>query len=470
MADLAYLSIAQAHELLTTRQVTCVELVQYYLDRIAKYDDSLKTVLTLCDKSALEAARQVDNKLANDEAISILEGIPYTAKDMFLTAGVRTTAASKMLDSFVAPYSATAIQKLDAAGAILLAKVNQDEYAHGGSTENSAYHPSHNPWNTDYVPGGSSGGSAAAVAADFGIFSMGTDTGGSIRQPAAYCGVSGLKPTYGAVSRYGVIAMASSFDCIGPITRSAEDATEVFKVIAGQDKMDATTIAVDVDKPKLPKSIGFAKEYMDHAAVVEAINNIDLKAEELDLPDGELALAAYYILVPSEISSNLERYDSIRYGSVSADAKDLQQRYSYSRDEFFGPEVKRRNIIGTYALSAGYYDAYYNRAMQIRSIIREQFDKLFEQVDAIVTPTTVAPAFQLGSKSDPVEMYKTDILTVSANLAGIPAISVPAGVDETSGLPLGLQIMGPQGSDAAVLALAQEFQKSTDWHTRRPNL
>lgn len=473
VAELSYLTIAQAHNLLTTKQVSAVELTQYYLDRIKQHDPKIKACLTVCDKTALQQAKAVDAKLAKGEEIGMLEGVPYTAKDMFLTRGIRATAASKMLDGFIAPYNSTAIQKLEDAGAILIAKTNQDEYAHGGSTENSAYHPTHNPWDLETVPGGSSGGSAAAVAADFGVFSMGTDTGGSIRQPAAYCGVTGLKPTYGAVSRYGVVAMASSFDCIGPITRNATDAATVLEVIAGVDSKDATTIELSMSPDSTDKKlkIGVAKEYIDHPTIVEAKNQLSMyDFVEIDLPDGEQALAAYYILVPSEISSNLERYDSLRYGSVAEGVQDLLDRYAKSRGEYFGPEVKRRNLIGTYALSAGYYDAYYNRAMQVRTIIRNSYDEIFKDCDVVIMPTTVAPAFKQGAKNDPLEMYKTDVLTVSANLAGVPAVSIPASLDVDTGLPLGLQIVAAQNNDGLILQIATEFQATTDWHTRRPSL
>lgn len=473
MADLSYLTIAKAHDLLTAKQVSAVELTHYYLDCIKQHDPKIKACLTVCDKTALEQAKLVDAKLAKGEEIGMLEGIPYTAKDMFLTRGIRTTAASKMLDGFTAPYNSTAIQKLEDAGAILIAKTNQDEYAHGGSTENSAYHPTHNPWDLETVPGGSSGGSAAAVAADFGVFSMGTDTGGSIRQPAAYCGVTGLKPTYGAVSRYGVVAMASSFDCIGPITRNATDAATVLEVIAGVDSKDATTVDLDLSHDNTEKKlkIGVAREYIDHPTIIEAKNQLSMyDFVEIDLPDGEQALAAYYILVPSEISSNLERYDSLRYGSVAEGVQDLLDRYAKSRGEYFGPEVKRRNLIGTYALSAGYYDAYYNRAMQVRTIIRNSYEAVFKDCDVVIMPTTVAPAFKQGAKNDPLEMYKTDVLTVSANLAGVPAVSIPASLDVDTGLPLGLQIVAAQNNDGLILQIATEFQAATDWHTRRPSL
>ncbi len=469
MAALEYLSIQQAHDLLVSKQVSATELVQYYLDRIAKYDDKINACLYVRKKNAIKQAEKVDAKIARGEQIGLLEGIPYTAKDMFLTAGVPTTAASKILKNFVPPHSATVIDKLKSAGAILIAKVNQDEFAHGGSTENSAYKKTANPWNKNHVPGGSSGGSAAAVAADFGIFSLGTDTGGSIRQPASYCGVTGLKPTYGRVSRYGVVAMASSFDCIGPLARSAEDAEIVLKAIEGRDVMDSTTIPSNFKANHSGQyKVGIAAGYTDNI-VMDAVRQHYPNTTEVELPSGELALAAYYVLVPSEISSNLERYDGIRYGARSK-ATSLNDTYTKTRDEFFGPEVKRRNMIGTYSLSAGYYDAYYEKAMRVRTVLREQFNTAFEACDVIVTPTTLGPAFAFGAKADPLNMYKEDILTVSSNLAGLPAISIPAGFDEATKLPLGLQIIGRQGEDATVLEIAKQIQANSDWHQRRPKL
>lgn len=473
MVSLGYLTIDSAHELLSSKKVSCVELTSYYLTRIKNLDSKIGAVLTVLEESALHLAQEVDEKIASGQTIGLLEGIPYTAKDMFLTRGVRTTAASKILDNFIAPYSATTIEKLNKAGSILIAKVNQDEFAHGGSTENSAYQITKNPFNTDYVPGGSSGGSAASVAADFGIFSLGTDTGGSIRQPAAYCGVTGLKPSYGLVSRYGVVSMASSFDCIGPITRTASDSAIVLEAIYGRDKMDSTTIDLKFEAADSAKfeglNVGLASGFTDHPSITEArefLQKSKYTTLDVELPNSEMALAAYYVLVPSEISSNLERYDGVRYGMYSAQAKDLKQSYTMTRSEFLGPEVKRRILTGTYALSAGYYDAYYKKAMQIRTLVSQQFSALFETCDVIMTPTTEQPAFKLGAKSDPVEMYKTDILTVSANLAGLPAISIPAGIDSQTGLPIGLQIIGRLGEDAKVLALAQDFQAQTDWHNK----
>lgn len=472
MADLAYLSIGQAHELLQTKQVACVELVSYYIDRIEKYDKQIHAVLTLCKEQALRAAQKVDDKIAKGETIGLLEGIPYTAKDMFLTSKVQTTAASQILKGYTPPYSATVIEKLNQAGAILLAKTNQDEFAHGGSTENSSFQKTTNPWDITKVPGGSSGGSAAAVAADFGIFSLGTDTGGSIREPASFCGITGYKPTYGLVSRYGVVAMASSFDCIGPLARSAEDATIILEAMAGRDFKDATTIesnlATKAYKPENNLKIGVVKEYASQTNIVDAIEVFKQQGytiNDVELPDGNMALAAYYVLVPSEISSNLERYDGVRYGQV-ATATNVLDSYTKSRGKYLGDEPKRRILTGTYALSAGYYDAYYKKAMQVRTLIHQQFEELFKGCDIIISPTTINPAFGFNAKSDPIEMYKTDILTVTANLAGIPAISIPSGLDVSTGLPLGMQIIGRQGDDARVLAIAQTYQQNTDWHKR----
>jgi len=474
VSKLDYLSIAEAHELLQGKQISATELVSHYLDKIHNLNPKVRAVLTVCEKRALKKAKKIDKKIEDGEQIGLLEGIPYTAKDMFLTKGVRTTAASKILEDYTPPYSATAIRKLNKAGAILLAKVNQDEFAHGGSTENSAFNITHNPWNVDYVPGGSSGGSAAAVASDFGIFSMGTDTGGSIRQPASYCGVTGLKPTYGLVSRYGVVAMASSFDCIGPITRSAEDAQIVLATIAGKDHNDSTTIESDIYPHIKPiqneLKIGLFSAGSAVDQIQAMLTEADLTASVSDKAEAifadELSLAIYYILVPSEISSNLERYDGVRYGSTSKDAGNLYELYANTRGEFFGPEVKRRNMIGTYALSAGYYEAYYKKALQARTIIIDKFNEAFADSDLLVGPTTLEPAFKIGAKVDPIAMYKTDLLTVAANLAGLPAISIPCGIDDATGLPLGMQIIGRQGEDEQVLALADKLQKSTNWHEK----
>ena len=470
MEDLNYLTIKRAHDLLLMKKVSAQDLVKFYIDKIKKNNPKIKAVITITEKEALNKAKEVDLKISSGKEIGLLEGIPYTAKEMFMTEGVKTTAASKILDNYTASYSATAIKKLDDAGAILIAKVNQDEFAHGGSTENSGYHPTHNPWDLDRVPGGSSGGSSAAVASDFGIFSLGTDTGGSIRQPAAYCGVTGLKPSYGAVSRYGVVSMASSFDCVGPITRSAEDAQIVFDVIKGLDIKDSTTVGYDFSKNNDEVNVIYYEvgNVLDDDISKHKIEGINLvKKESIEnLGITEEALAAYYVLVPSEISSNLERYDGIRYGKRSDKASNLSDTYFKTRGEYFGPEVKRRNLIGAYALSAGFYDAYYKKAMQVRTIVKEKVDKVLKKYDVIILPTTIEPAFKIGSKSNPIEMYKTDLLTVFVNLAGVPSVSIPFGIDEETSMPLGIQIIEKQGDDIKILEIAQKIQSSTNYHER----
>ncbi len=475
MSSLSYLSIQEAHDALVGGQVSAVDLVQYYLDRIKELDGKVRACLTVCSESALVHARKVDAKIAAGEEIGLLEGIPYTAKDMFLTKGVRTTAASKILDNFIPPYSATVTERLEAAGAILIAKVNHDEYGHGASTENSGYHPTHNPWDLECVPGGSSGGSAAAAAADFGVFSLGTDTGGSSRQPAAFCGVTGYKPTYGLMSRFGVVAMASSFDTVGVLARSAEDVATVVAAMSGRDARDATTIESKFE-PKLRedwqgKKVAVVKEYVDQLdrdskalfkQALEDMRALGIEVKQVSIPTIANALPAYYVLVPSEISSNLSRYDGIRYGYSSEQASSLQGVYEQSRDQGFGDEVKRRILTGTYALSAGYYDAYYKKAMQVRTQLRKDFEKAMDGVAALVGPTTPTPAFKFGANGDPVQMYLADIMTVAANLVGVPAVSVPMGF--VDGLPVGLQIMAPQGKDAEALGLAAAYQQQTAWH------
>ena len=484
MSELGYLSIEQAHDLLVQKKITAVELTQYHLERIRRLDEVLELSLEICESSAIAQAKKVDAKISASEAIGVLEGIPYTAKDMFLTAGTKTTAASKILEKFEPPFSATVIKKLDQAGAILIAKVNHDEFAHGTTTENSAYRVTRNPWDANRAPGGSSGGSAAAVAADVGIFSIGTDTGGSIRQPAAFCGVTGLKPTYGLVSRYGVVAMASSLDTIGPVTRSAQDAAIVLAAIAGRDEADSTTIQIDDydfvkgDDSLAGKTVGVIRQYIDGLdddnrqvfdAAVARMKEAGAKVREIDMPNISYSLPCYYIVVPSEISSNLSRYDGIRFGYSDETATDLQQTYFRSRGKGFGPEAKRRIMTGTYALSAGYYDAYYKKAMQVRTLIIEDFRRALDEVDFLVGPTSPTPAVKLGENAeDPVAMYLLDIMTVAINLAGVPSVSVPAGfVDD---LPVGMQIIGRQGDDGNVLRAARAFQQVTDWHTKRPQL
>lgn len=449
-------------------KTTAVDLVRQAFSRIDAVDGEIDVVLTRLDDRALNAAQASDKRRKNNKRLGRLEGIPFTAKDMFLVDGVRTTAASKMLDSFVAPYTATAIAKLEAEGAILIAKVNQDEYAHGGSTEYSAYGPSRNPRNLDRVPGGSSGGSAAALAAGIGFFSIGTDTGGSIRQPAAYCGVVGVKPTYGLISRYGVVAMASSLDVVGPLTHTVADAALVTDIMAGRDEMDATSIAPGLIIPsnEHPGRVGVVREYVESLGSVErslyndVFKQLKLSGWEIadvSLPNLEYALPCYYVLTPSEISSNLERYDGIRYGSTANSTGDLEAMYASTRGMFFGPEVKRRILTGTYALSAGYYDAYYKKAMQLRTLVCADFKRAFSEFDILLGPTTPTTAFRLGEHStDPVEMYLADIMTVAANLAGIPATSIP--ITSSNGMPLGLQIMAAQQAEAMMFAAAREAE------------
>ncbi len=474
MPALEYLSIQQAHELLVSKQVRATELVQYYLDRIAKHDGKINACLFVRKKNAIRQAEKVDAKIARGEQIGLLEGIPYSAKDMFLTSGVPTTAASKILNNFVPPYSATVIEKLKSAGAILIAKVNQDEFAHGGSTENSAYKKTANPWNKNHVPGGSSGGSAAAVAADFSIFSLGTDTGGSIRQPASYCGVTGLKPTYGRVSRSGVVAMASSTDVIGPITKNVKDAGLVMDIIAGQDPLDATTIARGTESYVIESTnvkglkFGLVKEYLGKGVdevvktdILEAADKLRAAGAEVidvSLPSLPLSLACYYIIMPAEVSSNLSRYDGQRYGYSSISAKDLYESYNRSRSEGFGKEAKRRIMIGTYVLSSGYYDDYYNKAMQVRTKLIEEFDNVFQKIDFLIGPTAPTVAFEIGNKTEnPLEMYLADILTVAPSLVGIPAISIPT---RSSGkMPVGLQVIGASGRDKEVLNVADSIME-----------
>ena len=437
--------------------VTATMLTQASLARIAE-TEAYHAVLEV-SSVALNRARAIDARIAAGEDVGVLAGIPFIAKDNFLTAGTYTTAASHMLESFKAPYQSLAIERLEAAGAIMVAKANLDAYAHGSSTENSDFGPTKNPRNPDYVPGGSSGGSAASVALGQAAFALGTDTGGSIRLPASYCGVVGVKPTYGLVPRTGVVAMASSTDVIGPLTNSVADAALVLSVLAGQDASDATSIessheySLAVSPSLKGKKIGLITQYLG-SGVDDNIKQATLRAaelmrkagatvEEVSLPATELALAAYYILVPAEISSNLARYDGVRYGYSSANATDLESTYRLSREEGFGSESKRRILIGTYVLSSGYYDAYYKRAQRVRTKLIEEFDTAFKQFDLLMGPTGPTPAFKLGENAtDPLAMYRNDVCTVAVNLVGVPAVSLPLGV--SGDLPYGLQLIAPQ--------------------------
>ncbi len=459
------------------------ELTRACLDRIAAHDGTLNSFITVDEEKALAQARAADARLAAGEA-GPLTGIPVAQKDIFCTDGVLTTCASRMLENFVAPYSATVVEKFDAAGAVMIGKTNMDEFAMGSSNETSYYGPVRNPWNTETVPGGSSGGSAAAVAARLVPAATGTDTGGSIRQPAALCGVTGLKPTYGRVSRWGMIAFASSLDQGGPIARSAEDAALLLNVMAGFDARDSTSIdrevpdytaTLDADLQGL--KIGLPKEFFGEgleagvAAAVEAAideyRKLGAEVVEISLPNSALAVPAYYVVAPAECSSNLSRFDGVRFGHRCENPEDLEDLYKRSRGEGFGDEVKRRIMIGTYALSAGYYDAYYLKAQKVRRLIRDEFLRAFEQVDVIMGPTTPAPAFRLGEKTDdPITMYLSDIYTIAVNLAGLPGISIPAGF--VDGLPVGLQIIGNHFEEARLLNVAHRYQQVTDWHRQGP--
>jgi aspartyl-tRNA(Asn)/glutamyl-tRNA(Gln) amidotransferase subunit A len=466
------LTINQAHEGLVKKKFSCEKLTQYYLDKIKKEDKKINAVITVTADLALEQAKFVDRKIALGEEIGLLEGVPCLVKDNILLAGVPATAGSKILENYVAAYDATVIKKLKEAGAVFLGKTNMDEFAMGSTTETSFFGPSKNPRDFKRVPGGSSGGSAAAVAADFCVFALGSDTGGSIRQPASFCGVTGLKPTYGAVSRYGLMAMASSLDQIGSITKCAEDAEIVFEAICGRDERDSTTAdcRMQIAECRLQNCrIGLPKECFGEGLdsevrarireAAEKLSKAGAKIKEISLPHTDYALAVYYVLMPAEVSANLARYDGERYGySVRDRAANLFEIYAKSRGEGFGNEVRRRIMLGTYVLSHGYYDAYYKKAMQVRTFVKRDFEKAFLDVDFILTPTAPTTAWKLGEIiDDPIAMYLSDIYTVSANVAGIPGLSVPCG--EAHGLPVGLQILGWPFQEKNILNLAKEFEK-----------
>ncbi|MEW7977588.1 MAG: Asp-tRNA(Asn)/Glu-tRNA(Gln) amidotransferase subunit GatA [Candidatus Sedimenticola endophacoides] len=460
-----------------------VELTRHFLDRIARYDERLNAYITRTEEAALAGARDADARIAAGEA-GPLTGIPIAHKDIFCTDGIRTTCGSRMLERFTAPYDATVVSRFKQAGAVVLGKTNMDEFAMGSSNETSYYGAVRNPWDTTRVPGGSSGGSAAAVAARLCVAATGTDTGGSIRQPAALCGITGLKPTYGRVSRYGMIAFASSLDQAGPMAASAEDAATLLQAMAGFDERDSTSAQEPVPDYSAALGgdlagvrIGLPKEYfgagLDPAVAASVEQAIDeyrrLGAEvvEISLPNTSLAVPVYYVVAPAECSSNLARFDGVRYGHRCEAPRDLEDLYKRSRAEGFGPEVKRRIMIGTYALSAGYYDAYYLKAQQIRHLISDDFARAFREVDVILGPTTPGTAFALGEKADdPVSMYLSDIYTIAVNLAGLPGISVP--VAPADGRPVGLQLIGNYFQEARLLNLAHRLQQATDWHKAAP--
>jgi aspartyl-tRNA(Asn)/glutamyl-tRNA(Gln) amidotransferase subunit A len=484
--NLTALTLEEASEKLRRREISSTDLTEAVFQRIAAIDDKVRAYLTLARESALAQAKKADEMLKGNQIASPLLGIPIAIKDNFLTRGLRTTCASKILGDFVPPYDATAVWKLRAAGAVITGKTNLDEFAMGSSAENSAFFPTRNPWDLERIPGGSSGGSAAAVTADECIAALGTDTGGSIRQPAACCGVVGLKPTYGRVSRYGIIAFASSMDQVGPLTKSVKDSALLLQAIAGHDPADSTSADRAVpdyagrwsgDTKNL--RIGIPREYFIsgmqpevdqalHSAIRELEKN-GAAIEEISLPHTEYAVAVYYIVATAEASSNLARYDGMRFG-FRADAKDLTETYRISRDEGFGAEVKRRIMLGTYVLSAGYYDAYYLKAQRVRTLIRNDFENAFSRADVIVTPTSPTTAFKLGEKTqDPLQMYLSDIYTISVNLAGLPALSLPCGFDR-QGMPIGMQIIGKRFDELTVLRVAHAYEQATEWHLRKPRM
>lgn len=468
---------------LATNRVSASQLTDAYLDTIDARNGTANCYVTVTHEQARAEARSADDRLGNGSACP-LTGLPIAVKDIFCTQGIRTTCGSRMLDSFVPPYDATVISKLKSAGLVLLGKTNMDEFAMGSSTESSYYGPVPNPWDPSKVSGGSSGGSAAAVAAGLAPVALGTDTGGSVRQPAALCGVSGLKPTYGRVSRFGMVAYASSLDQAGVFGRAAEDIAPVLEVIAGFDPRDSTSVDLpdesyseSLDKSSDPLRVGLPKEFFGrgldegvadvvHEAIAK-LESLGAEIQEISLPLTGLSIPAYYIIAPAECSSNLSRFDGIRYGHRSPRADSIERLYEQSRAEGFGPEVKRRIIMGTYALSAGYYDAYYLKAQKIRRLISEDFRRAFKSVDVIAGPTSPTVAFDFGERTaDPLSMYLSDVYTTSVNLAGLPALSIPAGF--SNGLPVGMQLIGNFFAETTLLRAARRFQTATDWHTRRP--
>lgn len=480
------LTIKSALEGLRKQEFSCGDLIKAVFKRIREHDGSVYAFLTLTEKAALEQAKEVDRKIKRGETLRTLEGMPIAVKDVICTAGVRTTAASKILENYIPPYDATIVAKLKEAGAIIVGKVNCDEFAHGASTENSAYGPSHNPWDLSRSPGGSSGGSSAALAAGFCLVALGTDTGGSTRQPAGWCNLYGLRPTYGRISRHGIISMTSSTDTPGIFTKTAEDMALMMEILAGHDKHDATSLPAKVDDyiAKLSGSlqglkVGLPKEFfqdMSHPASREVVDTAISDLEKLgaivvpvSLAHTKYAVPVYYIITPAEVSSNLGRFDGIRYGFSSPEAMNLLEVYTKSRGQGFGPEAKRRIMLGTYALSSGYYDAYYKKAQKVRTLIANEVKQVLNEVDILATPVSPHPAIKLGEKADdPLAMYLEDIFMSSAVMAGIPALSVPAGF--VDGLPVGLQLMGKQLDEAKLLMVAQAYEKEHNWINKYPEL
>ncbi|MBN1915598.1 Asp-tRNA(Asn)/Glu-tRNA(Gln) amidotransferase subunit GatA [Candidatus Dojkabacteria bacterium] len=490
--NLEKLSIKEVHEKLIAGEISAVELCKFHLERAEKFNKTHNAFTTITNEFAVKQAEEADKRIKSGKNITILTGIPFSVKDVFSTKGIRTTAGSKALDNYIPVYTATVIQKLFDAGAVMIGKTNCDPFAFGASNENSGYGPVRNPWDRKRVPGGSSGGSAAVVAARVGYYSIGSDTGGSIRQPAAFCGVSGLKVTYGRNSRYGLFAMGSSLDTPGVLAKSMEDTAIVESIMSGNDEKDSTSsqrstpdyfkeLSKKVDFSKI--KIGLPKEYfiegldknIEKATIetAEFFRSLGAEIRKVSLPYTKYALAVYYIIVPSEISSNMARYDSLRFGMEKGEG--YAERLLESRMEFFEPEVKRRIMLGTYTLSAGYYDAYYKKAMKVRTLVRKDFEKVFSEVDVVLTPVSPTLPFEIGEKADdPLAMYLADVFTVTANIAGIPGVSFPAAhIKDEEGkkhLPVGVQILGPQFSEELILKLAHSYQGKTDWHEKMPEL
>jgi len=476
-------TISQLQTELKNKKISSVELTQYYLKRIETLDKNYNSFITVCAEHALKQAKSADTDIAAGK-INLLTGIPIAQKDIFCTAGIKTTCGSKILDNFIAPYESTVTQKFLAAGSVMLGKTNMDEFAMGSSNETSFYGPVKNPWNLACTPGGSSGGSAAAVAAGLAPAATGTDTGGSIRQPAALCNLTGLKPTYGRVSRYGMIAFASSLDQAGPLAKTAEDAAILMNVISGYDAKDSTCVnrdvpdyTADLNKKIAGLTIGLPKEYfiagLDPAVekavqtTITELKKLGCNFKEISLPHTELAASAYYVIAPAECSSNLARFDGVRYGYRCENPVNLIDLYERSRAEGFGSEVKRRILVGTYVLSAGYFDAYYRKAQRVRRLIRDDFVNALKEVDVILTPSTPTPAFKIGEKlQDPVAMYLSDVFTIAVNLAGLPGLSMPCGFDK--GLPIGVQLIGNYFDEARILNVAHQYQQVTNWHNKSP--
>ena len=478
---LSELTIKEASRALKNKEISSLELTKECLEKAIKANKYLNAFITILEKEAIKAARDSDKRIAQNKRLSEIDGVPLAIKDNICIEDTLTTCASPILSNFISPFDATVIKKLKKAGAVFLGKTNMDEFAMGSSTETSCYGPTKNPWDLIRVPGGSSCGSAAAVAASLAPGALGSDTGGSIRQPASFCGVVGFKPTYGSVSRYGLIAMASSLDQIGPITKTVEDTRVLYEIIAGHDELDSTSAQNRFKNYELRiknLKIGIPKEYftkgMDKEVekivkiAIKKIEDLGAKIKEVSLPHTPYALAAYYLIMPSEVSSNLARYDGIKYG-LSTKAQNLVDVYIKSRTKGFGDEAKRRIMLGTFALSSGYYEAYYLKAKKVQTKIKEDFNKAFQKVDCLLTPTSPTVAFKIGERSqDPLTMYLSDIFTVPVNLAGLPALSVPCGFAD--GLPVGLQIIGRQFSENEILDIALEYEKNTDWHNMKPKV